>query len=321
MATPRKDRGEWRPIYEALYHGKDFRRLSVNAKLLLLTLKGLCGAAGIKAWPVLPESLAELTGMNVAGAKKAVRELVSAEWIEYEDGIVWVRRGLLFEPQLSPENENHCKYVAKAIAGLSSAPILERFRKHYRAYFADHPEGDTQGDQHSHPDSHADSLSGSTPQPQPLPQPQPQPQPPVAAVVRRDHGPHRTALADAANRGITALWGERPTPLRWDSPGAFELTSTLADAGVSLDFAVRWIFTLASTKRPADGKPPASLKYFADATAKAWTVQGRGPSQADNADTAGPDHERAFGVLCAREGHVEWQQWCDERGYVWRAAS
>lgn len=93
----------------------------------------------------------------------------------------------------------------------------------------------------------------------------------VPPVVDPDDGTHRTLLADAANSGTTKLYGERPHPYRWDQPGAFQLAERLADAAVELEFARRCLFTLASTRKPADGKPPRTLRYFADAIVSAWS--------------------------------------------------
>ncbi len=96
-------------------------------------------------------------------------------------------------------------------------------------------------------------------------------QAPGAVRVSEADGTHRASLAAAANTGIKALYGEQPLPLRWDHPGAFVLAQRLEAAGVDLDFARRALFTLASTKRTADGKPPRTLKYFADALCDAWS--------------------------------------------------
>ena len=139
MGLPNKTRGEYRPIYEALFKGRDYRALSADAKLCLLTIQGLSGAMGLKEWSALAEQLAADCSIPVARAKAAVKRLQEptsdgTPWIEYEDGIVWLVRGLEFEPTMSPNNPKHRSHVAKAMIGMANAPILDRFRARYAVF-------------------------------------------------------------------------------------------------------------------------------------------------------------------------------------------
>ncbi|WP_461415368.1 hypothetical protein [Gemmatimonas sp.] len=160
MTTPRKTRGEYRPIYEALFHGKDYRVLSPEAKLLLLTLKGLCGAKGIAVWPALVPMLSELTGLQASAVTPALEELERRQWIEHEDRIVWVVRGLEFEPQVSPTNRKHKAWIERDLRALPRAPIVDRFRRRYAEFLFG---GDSEQPSDTPPDSLSHSLSHSLP--------------------------------------------------------------------------------------------------------------------------------------------------------------
>ena len=98
MSTPNKKRGEYRPIYEALFHSPEYLSLSSDARLVLVTLKSLCGAIGVKSWPALDASLSELCGLLPRRVRAALSELEEARWIEREGNVVWVVNGLRFEP-------------------------------------------------------------------------------------------------------------------------------------------------------------------------------------------------------------------------------
>lgn len=315
MAVPRKTRGEYRPIYEALVDGPDFRRLSGVAKLALLTIKIKSGAAGLRPWPALAEQLSDMTGFPCAQMKRAIAELIKAQWIQYEDSMVWLVRGLAFEPQLTPGNAVHRKWLAGVIEALPRGPIIDRFRVHYGAWFpGEGSERVARGSSTESPES-GESLCLSSPLPLPLPLPV------NSSCTPTDDGPHRQRLAKAANDGIAVLWTPQPHPLRWDSPGAFQLAETLAAADVPIEFAVQCVFALGKSRRPSNGAPPKTLKYFADATVEAWRLE-----QQASAVSAAPfgeevDPLKRTALLAAAEGDAEWQAYCREKGYVWRVAA
>ncbi|MBX9853901.1 MAG: hypothetical protein K2Y26_00120 [Gemmatimonadaceae bacterium] len=293
MAIPRKNRGEYRPIYEAMFTGRDFRALPPNAKLCLLTLKGLCGAIGIRPWPALEHALADLTGLTVPQAKAALKVLTAASWIEHEDGVVWVVRGLEFEPQLTANNANHQKSVQEQCEGLPNAPIVSRFFARYEEFFAGtyvakaepakRPTkpggirdgmgdgiGDAMGD--GIPHGMGDGIPNPT-----LTPPQPLPNPtltPTTTPVDAADAQHRKRLVIAANKGVTALLGhEDTTPMRWDTKTTRDAAEKFATHGVELAFAEWTLFQLASTRLPSDGAPARSLNYFADAVVRAWRAE------------------------------------------------
>ena len=133
------NRGEHRPFFEAWFDGKDYRQLSPEARLTLLTLKGTLGACGIKADPGLEMAIARRTGLDAARSDASLSELAAAGWIERDDDVIWLVRGFEFEPQLIASNPKHRTFVARVIGALPRVPIVDRFRAHYAAWFPNTP--------------------------------------------------------------------------------------------------------------------------------------------------------------------------------------
>lgn len=314
MSVPRKSRGEYRPIYEALFTGKDFRQLSPDSKLVLLTLKGLCGAIGIKVWPALHESLAELTGISQTRIKKAVAHLIERAWMQHEDGIVWVVRGLAFEPQVST-GEKHKKWIINELASFPRSPIVERFREEYAVFFG--PTEDTP----SIPYRRAIDNPCDTTTPSPTLTPTPSLSPSPASS-----DPHRDVqlLARAANRGIAERYGEQPVPIIASSGSSHQCVEALRAAGVDVDFAAAVILAYASTM--AKEQPPRSLNYFTRHVVERWQAEEAKREAATYQPTAVPsapevDQLRAFAIRYANEGSLEWQTYCDDLAIDWKAAA
>lgn len=318
MATPRKTRGEYRPIYEALFNGKDYRKLSADGKLVLLTLKGLCGAIGLKVWPALAEQLSERCSIPVTRARSAVSELAKTGWVEYEDGIVWVIRGLEFEPQIS-HGEKHQKFVQKELAGFPTCGILDRFRAHYAVFFPD-----THAVVTRYPIGRAIDTPYDTTAPATNPNHQPLPQPP--ATSQREGRSERFAascklLTAAANKGISEKYGEQPSPLQWFSPGVSETLEQFEKHHVDVDFAAASVFAYA--RQLTLDRPPRSLKYFAQHVIDRWQAEAARSDAAAFVGAVSPqahaesDDLRRSAIRYAREGDESWQTYCRDRGYAW----
>lgn len=341
MAKPkmRRIRGEYRPFFEALFTGKDFQALSPDAKLAFMFVKGLSGAAGIRVWPAFVEQLAEMTGMATVRTKRAVTELAEAGWLELEASVVWVVRGLSFEPQMVPTNEKHRTWLNEHLDSLPRVALLARFRDRNSEWFAPLASDDatdkaaeagTESDRVS--DSQSDTLSDTNPNPNPNSLSPAQslalsPATSTSPVIASD-AQHRTRLAVAANKGLTVQFGEQPVPLRWDHPGTFECAEALATAGVDLGFAELALFRIASTKKPADGRPPKSLKYFINSAIDAWRAEEMqrviavaATPGANDGVVANRDPNYFAAVRYAREGDAQWQSYCRERGIDWEAAA
>ena len=159
---------------------------------------------------------------------------------------------------------------------------------------------------------------------------------------------HRICLTVAVNTGITARYGEQPTPLRWDSRSTADAAAAFEAAGVPLRWACRVLGHLARTKAPDDGTPPRSVGYFTQAVLAAWRAKqarqqaealaglaegtsgalGASPGGVAGAggvvaglDLSGPMSEAEWllrdAVIEARRGSREGQAVCRERGIDW----
>lgn len=128
-------RGEYRPFFEAWFDGKDYRELTPEAKLTLLTLKGTLGACGIGADPGLELSIEKRTGHQAAETKAALAELVDRLWIKRQGDVIWLVRGLEFEPHLVASNSKHRKFIARTIAALPRLAIVDEFKARYMGWF------------------------------------------------------------------------------------------------------------------------------------------------------------------------------------------
>ena len=99
----------------------------------------------------------------------------------------------------------------------------------------------------------------------------------TAAKRRRgdevDAGFTARRLTAAANKGIAEQFGEQPVPIRWDHPGTAQTVADLDAAGVPVEEAERWLFDLARSRAPQDGKPPRTLKYYVAAVIDAWQAE------------------------------------------------
>jgi len=130
-----RNRGEYRPIYEALWDGKDFQRLPPECRLILLALKGRCGALGIRAVPGLEGALVEWTGVDSPSIAPRMALLGSEGWVRQERSVVWVCRGLEFEPTLLHSNELHRKFAKREVGYLPTLLIVADFLDAYPQWF------------------------------------------------------------------------------------------------------------------------------------------------------------------------------------------
>jgi hypothetical protein len=334
MAKPkmRRIRGEYRPFFEALFTGKDFNVLSPDAKLGYMFVKGLSGAAGIRVWPAFTEQLAELTGIPTPRMKRAISDLTASNWLQTEGSIVWVVRGIDFEPQMVAGNPKHQVWLREHLDSLPRLAIVDRFRAHNAAWFCAGVEpssdGDGPGVSDRVSDRPSDTLSDTNPLPVSLTTSQSLSLTTTSAPVRAAEGSHRIRLAAAANQGITKLFGgEQPTPVRWDHAGSHQCADELEAAGVDIAFAESALFRIASTQMPGDGRAPTSLRYYTAALLHAWRAEEAHRMAATLAtpgiSSAGSSKDPSYftAIRFAREGDAEWQAYCREHNIDWEIAA
>lgn len=130
-----RDRGEYRAIYEVLFDGKDWCRLTPESRLTWVVLKGTLGAAGINVYPAAEHVLAARTGHPVEIVGMAMGELAEHDWVDREGAVIWLKRGLDFEPSMEPSNLNHRKFIERHIASLPRLAIVDRYRAAYPDWF------------------------------------------------------------------------------------------------------------------------------------------------------------------------------------------
>lgn len=168
--SSRRERGEYRPIYESLLDGPEFQALDARARLVLIALKLKAGASGIRVLPGLREALGEWTGLRPKDVQAALKSLVGADWIRLEGSVVWVVRGLEFEPSLTSGNPKMRAYIQRQCEALPSLAIVDEFRKHYSYWFGDiseippedPPDSHTPPPVDTHPDGDAVAMPSTS---------------------------------------------------------------------------------------------------------------------------------------------------------------
>jgi len=128
------DRGTYAATYAVMFDSQEWMALSVNAKLVFLTLKNsrIGNMAGIFLLGAGEKyTLGEQTGLSVKQIGAAIDELQRDKWVIYADNIIWLRNHLRYNSTLNMNNPNHRSRVAKTIAMLPTAKIVADFCKYY----------------------------------------------------------------------------------------------------------------------------------------------------------------------------------------------
>lgn len=124
-------RGTYRGIYCSLLDELDFQAMSSEARHTFLTLR-LCSqnnAASI--FRVYFGTLSEQTGYTKSRLEQCFQELQNGEWIVYQDGLVWIRNGLRYDPTMRLADPKHRKAVEKAVSALPRSELVLRFCEYY----------------------------------------------------------------------------------------------------------------------------------------------------------------------------------------------
>lgn len=262
----RHERGEYRPIFVAWLNGKDFRELDAPARWILLNVKLLMGPLGIGPHPGA-DRLAETSGLKRPAVLKALGALAAAGWIEEGDGLLWLVRGLEFEPQFAAKNDNHRPFIAAKLKEFPSAPIVDRFRERYAQYLTIPTEGDGAGQGVGHPPSHTPRQGGSEPAASSQ-------QPPTSTTDLNTAAPsgardYATIVTVTANGALSEKLAGAYKPLR------AEVEAPIADAwardGIPLELARRVVAErIASFRVKPHDRQPNTLRYFDNAVREAF---------------------------------------------------
>jgi hypothetical protein len=125
-------RGVWRAIYTTIWDDPEFRKLTANEKLVFLNLRTSPLSNIAVLYPYYVETLECQTGIRRKQIQKALRALIEANWISVEDGLVWVKKGLRFDPCVVLTNEKHLIAVKNAILSLPKSQIVRDFIDFYK---------------------------------------------------------------------------------------------------------------------------------------------------------------------------------------------
>lgn len=257
------DLGERRSVYTRIIHDPQYVAFSPGGKLMFWTLKMLCGPLGITAVAGLMGALEELTSLDHAAVPTAVMELEEAGWIERQQNVLWIVRGLEFERDLYANDPKHRTFVQRGLASLPRLAITDRFRTRYASWFG----GSTEG----------------------LPSPSEAPKKGLASTEQQQYRPatDQSLLADArayAAKLVSSANSELQQKLGTVKVLSVDVEQETTDRwrrdGIPLGVAETAIVTVIRKYRPkARARQPNSMSYFDPAVREAFEASsGRGGS-------------------------------------------
>lgn len=151
-----------------------------------------------------PAVLAAQTGYSARAVDSALAALEAGAWIYRGDGLVWLRNGLRYDPQMHLADDKHRKAVERAIAALPHSALVARFCDYYRIV---RPLDDPS-------EALARGREGPSP-PKPIPRPKPNPKPKAdteaeAEAVDSVDNPPGARPGPASIRSALALDSDEP---------------------------------------------------------------------------------------------------------------
>jgi hypothetical protein len=129
-------RGAYGVIYRAILASRKFSALSPSGKLAFYTLKLRLGFAQIDRMGSWPIELADLTGLSVAEATAAIKELCAAKIARFDGKVLWIVDGLRWDPSMAGNvSPTVAQGIERHVAGLPTCRITDAFRRHYPSIF------------------------------------------------------------------------------------------------------------------------------------------------------------------------------------------
>jgi len=125
-------RGIYRAIYTSLWDDIDFRKLSPAEKLVFLNLRTSPLTNMPVIYPYYVEAIERQTGLDRDEILRALDTLSDSHWIAIQEGIVWVMRGLKFDPNIVLSNEKHLVAIKNIILALPKLQIVRDFIDFYK---------------------------------------------------------------------------------------------------------------------------------------------------------------------------------------------
>lgn len=132
MKQEMDERGQYRPIFSRLWDDPDFRKLSRDHKLLFLYLRTCtqCHRAAIYKFNF--EACEDDTTLDKDTILDGILILSKMGWVEVEAKIIWIKKGLHFDPGFNPNNENHMKAIKTQVFTLPRLKIVKDFIGFYK---------------------------------------------------------------------------------------------------------------------------------------------------------------------------------------------
>lgn len=129
-------RGYFSAVYRSLWDDPDFQKLNPVSKLVFLNLR----TSPLSNMPVIYhyyiEAIERQTGLSSEMINKALDTLSHrpshSPWIALEQGIVWVRKGLKYDPNIILRNEKHRTAVINIVLSLPKLQIVRDFIDFYQ---------------------------------------------------------------------------------------------------------------------------------------------------------------------------------------------
>jgi len=125
-------RGIYRAIYTSLWDDPDFRKLTPNEKLVFFNLRTSPLTNMPVIYPFYIEAIEKQTGLTKKIIQRAMDTLSDTQWIALQEGIVWVKKGLKFDPNIVLTNEKHFIAIKNIILSLPKLQIVRDFIDFYK---------------------------------------------------------------------------------------------------------------------------------------------------------------------------------------------
>lgn len=117
-----------------ILNDKDFKKLSGYARSVYFVLRftDLNNSAGIMAYDESVDvKLAVQSGWDVQTVKIALQELQGQRWVVIEDGLLWVRNQVRFDPHINLDNEKNKEGIINQLLALPSSRLIETYCAYY----------------------------------------------------------------------------------------------------------------------------------------------------------------------------------------------
>ncbi len=125
-------RGIYRAVYTSIWDDPEFRSFDSNVKLVFFNLR----TSPLSNMPVIyhfyMEAIEKQTGLSHRVIDRALDTLSDTHWIAIQDGIVWIIKGLRFDPNIVLTNKKHRIAIINIILGLPKMQIVKDFIDFYK---------------------------------------------------------------------------------------------------------------------------------------------------------------------------------------------